>query len=102
MKKYPDTDIKRAIALRKKHTYSFAQLYKITGIPGPTIRNWCKHKYVGTRWDVLLKTNERKRHSYKNSEVAVLNTISISRDLAKLLVAFLYWCEGAKYPATNK
>src|SRR3972149_6782145 len=102
MKKYSDSKIQDAINLRRKEKYSFVQLQKITQIPASTIRNWCKNERMGTKWDTLLATNERKRNEIINSERSVneeLKKINVST--VKLLVSLLYWCEGAKYPSSN-
>lgn len=103
MKRYLDHEIEKARDLRKKERYSFAQLQRITGIPATTIRNWCRDDFLGTRWDTLLISNQRKRQELKASEkhiINALNTIDIS--YAKIFTALLYWCEGTKYPASNK
>jgi len=103
MKKYQDEEIEKAKKLRNKHNYSFATLQKITGIPATTIRNWCKDDFLGTRWDTLLISNERKRQKIKLSEIKSVNSFKrINKKTAKILAAILYWCEGSKYPSTNK
>lgn len=103
MKKYQDSDIEKAKELRLKFKYSFAQLQKLTGIPATTIRNWCKNDFLGTRWDTLLITNERKRQELKQSEIKAVNSIKdIDKNTAKIFASILYWCEGAKYPSSNK
>lgn len=103
MSKYTDRDIEKARELRRKNRYSFAHLQKLTGIPATTIRNWCNGDNLGTKWDTLLTTNERKRQELKKSEIYVVSSIKpISRNIAKILVSIIYWCEGCKYPSTNK
>jgi hypothetical protein len=103
MGKYPDEEIERARELRRKERYSFAQLQRITGIPATTIRNWCSNDSLGTRWDILLTSNERKRQEIKASETSIISTLkNISNREAKIFAALIYWCEGTKYPASNK
>lgn len=103
MRKYLDKHIQDAINLRKTHKYSFKTLSKLTGIPANTIRGWCKDEIIGTRWDTLLITNERLRQEHKNSEKKVVNRIkTIDKELAKVFVALIYWCEGTKYPSENR
>ncbi len=103
MRKYLDEEIEKAIELRKSQGYSFAHLQRVTGIPATTIRNWCVDEYIGTRWDTLLRSNERKRQELRVSEIATLDTIkNIEVENAKILAAIIYGCEGSKYPATNK
>lgn len=103
MRKYKDQDIIKAKELRKRGRYSFAHLQRLTGIPATTIRNWCGDDYMGTRWDTLLVTNERKRQELKSSEVGVIDSIeNINPVNAKVFASLIYWCEGSKYPATNK
>lgn len=103
MKKYSDANLEHAKFLRKKYHYSFAKLQTITGIPATTIRNWCKNDYLGTRWDTLLSSNERKRNELKSSEISSINnSIFLNKNTAKIFAAIIYWCEGSKYPSTNK
>lgn len=103
MKKYHDKELKKAQSLRKKHGYSFVKLQSITGIPATTIRNWCKDDFLGTRWDTLLTTNERKRNEIRFSETEVVKKFRpLNKDTTKILTSIMYWCEGSKYPATNK
>lgn len=102
MRKYSDVEIQKAIQLRRQHNYSFVQLQKLTGIPATTIRNWCKN-INGNKWKTLLATNQRKRDTLLKSELSALSTFGdLSIDQSKTLAALLYWCEGAKYPNTNK
>lgn len=102
MKRYNIEDIDRIRELRKNYRYSLAELSRQTGIPNTTIGHWCRGDSVQTKWDTLRATNERKRLVYKISEINVIEKIKgIDSDLAKLLVALLYWCEGSKYPASN-
>lgn len=103
MKRYSQQEIENAKELRKKGRYSFAQLQRLTGIPGTTIRNWCADDFLGTRWDTALITYERRRQALKASEITILDSLrEIDSSLAKILTSLLYWCEGAKYPGTNK
>jgi hypothetical protein len=103
MKRYRDYEIEKAKELRKKEGYSFAQLQRITGIPATTIRNWCADDIRGTKWDTLLITNQRKRQELKLSEINELDSLKkIDTVNAKLFISLLYWCEGTKYPASNK
>lgn len=103
MRKYRDEDIESARKLRQKEGYSFAHLQRLTGIPATTIRNWCRDDYIGTRWDTLLKTNERKRQAIKTLEKEIFASgVKLDKLNAKLFASLIYWCEGSKYPATNK
>lgn len=102
MKKYRDEDILKAKELREKEHYSFIQLQQITGIPAPTIRNWCKDIRLGSKWDILLVTNERKRLELKKSELSLFDELEIlSPAILKIVLSLIYWCEGSKYPSTN-
>ncbi len=103
MKRYKDIEIEKALSLRTRYKYSFAQLQKITGIPASTIRNWCKNEFIGARRDTLLNTNFRKRNSIKQSEIKSLKNFNyLNKNAAKILASIIYWCEGSKYPSTNK
>lgn len=103
MKRYSEKETLKVRQLRREKGYSFVQLSRITGIPQTTIRNWCYSDDVHTKWDTLRTTNERRRQEYKKSEMAALSKIeSIGEPMAKIFAALIYWCEGAKYPATNR
>src|SRR5581483_1406939 len=92
-----------ALNLRRIEKYSFAELQRITGIPATTIRNWCLDINSGNRWDTLLIKNERNRQALKIFDVPDLKILDITNAVyAKLFIALIYWCEGSKYPATNK
>jgi DNA-binding transcriptional regulator YiaG len=102
-RKYQDKEIEKAQNLRHKYHYSFVKLAQITGIPATTLRNWCKNDQMGTRWDTLLTTNERRRKKIKSSEIKSITKLKpLDINTRKLLVSIIYWCEGSKYPATNK
>jgi len=100
---YRDKEIEKAQRLRNKYHYSFVKLEQITGIPATTLRNWCKKGQTGTRWDTLLTTNERRRKEIKSSELKSMTKLKLlDKNTKKILASIIYWCEGSKYPATNK
>jgi len=100
---YQDKEIEKAQKLRNKYHYSFVKLAQITGIPATTLRNWCKNDQAVTRWDTLLTTNERQRKEIKSSEIESITKLKLLDTTTKMLLAsMIYWCEGSKYPATNK
>ena len=102
MRRYLDKEIEKVKNLRKKEKYSFAQLQKATGIPATTIRNWCQDEILGTRWDTLLISNERKRQELRESETRILSSIkALDKNQAKIFLSLFYWCEGSKYPSHN-
>lgn len=70
-------------------------------IPNSTIRNWCWESGI-LRGESLRHTNEERRIELKLSEAQIAPKINgISNKEAKLIVALLYGCEGAKYPAST-
>jgi len=100
---YQDKEIEKAQKLRHKYHYSFVKLAQITGIPATTLRNWCKEDQIRTRWDTLLTTNERQRKKIKSSEIkSITQPKLLDKNTKKILASIIYWCEGSKYPATNK
>jgi len=100
---YRDKEIEKAQRLRTKYHYSFVKLEQITGIPATTLRNWCKNGQTETRWDTLLTTNERRRKEIKSSELKSMTELKLlDKNTKKILASIIYWCEGSKYPATNK
>lgn len=103
MRIYQDKEISIAISLRKEKGYSFAELQRRTGIPATTIRNWCRGETIASRQDTLLLSNDRKRIEIKQSELASLDSLgTLSPTQVKVYLSLLYWCEGTKYPASNK
>lgn len=102
MRKYTDEQIQQAKSLRETHKYSFNYLHQLTEIPASTLKNWCANEFIITRSSSFLANNERRRKNIKQSELAALNSLkTINTNTAKIFVSLLYWCEGAKYPASN-
>lgn len=102
MKRYSDKLVQKAVSLRKKNRYSYKVLHRIMGVPETTIRSWCMEFDDGTKWDTILANNERKRQEFRQSDIGVVNSISLSdQEKIKLLTALLYWCEGSKYPSST-
>ncbi len=103
MKRYLDSEIAQIKTQRKKHRYSFSHLSRLYGIPSSTIRNWCYGDTVFTKGDILRSFHARKREELKESEtLGTDDMVRMSIEQAKLFAAIIYWCEGAKYPASNR
>ncbi|MBI2029251.1 hypothetical protein HYT02_02460 [Candidatus Gottesmanbacteria bacterium] len=99
MKRYSEDFIKKVREIRRKEGLSFVELGKRFKMHSSTMRNWC-HDIEGSRWNTLIKSNEKKRQEIKNSELSVVpNVKSIGNKQAKLIASILYGCEGSKYPA---
>lgn len=103
MKRYSDSIIDQIRTERKEHKYSFYHLSRLHGIPSSTIRNWCYGTVVYSKSDILSSFHERKRAELKLTEISAIDDAKeITTERAKLYAALIYWCEGAKYPASNK
>lgn len=84
---------------RKRETgASLRDLEKMFSVPGTTISRWVRDIKIDDpnyrRHEAMV---EETRNKYKN----LVGKININKDLARLLVAVLYWCEGSKYPSSN-
>ncbi len=102
MRKYTDEQIHKAKFLRETHKYSFNYLHQLTGIPTTTLKNWCKNEPFVSRSSSFIANNQRRRNVIKQSESVIVGSLKeIDTNTAKILVGLLYWCEGAKYPASN-
>lgn len=102
MRRYPERLIIKIRKYRVREKLSFKDLGRIFNIPDTTIRNWCKGT-VSHKREYLIVRNERKRNSFKNSEISIVPKMNkINKNKAKFLAALMYGCEGAKYPATNR
>jgi hypothetical protein len=74
----------------------------LTGIPQATVGHWFRADEKIPKQETLLQNNIRIRQNIKNSESALFSEIALqSKGNAKLWAAIMYWCEGAKYPASN-
>lgn len=103
MKRYLETEIELIKQKRKDHKYSFYRLSQLYGVPASTIRNWCYEDRIYTKGDILRSLHERKRTQLKESEpLGNEDMTRMTSRRAKLFAAIMYWCEGAKYPASNK
>lgn len=99
MRRYQEKFIQTVREIRKIERLSYTQLGVKFNVPPTTIRNWC-HDIVGTKWDTLLISNEKKRQEFKDSELSVVPDLRlIDKNQGKLLASLLYGCEGSKYPA---
>lgn len=118
MKIYPKTIITRAKQLRSTGS-TYREIYDELGanIPKSTLNGWVRHITPPDSYLTQLRTLNQLHLSQirplaqaKNREKldCRLNFIrnkntdlvkSIDKSCAKLILATLYWCEGAKYPS---
>lgn len=102
MRRHAYDFIQKVVALRQKERYSYALLSRKVGIPSSTVRNWCVGLDKGSKWDTLIRSNERKRQEFRAADKYVVKKYDLSDTTkAKLMVALLYWCEGSKYPSST-
>lgn len=120
MERYSDVTIFVAKDLRTRgYTYQEIRNYLKTNIPKSTLSGWLKYTptppfYQGkiailTRKNLkqarkLALTKNKELLEQRLNELSIKNTHLISRidrSIAILLLATLYWCEGAKYPSHN-
>jgi len=82
----------------KKQGISAAEIARRLHVSDTTVLRWCNdipsansyHRYA-----------QNLRDKARAKSVESLKNIKITREKAKILVGILYWCEGAKYPASN-
>jgi len=64
------------------------------------ISRWCRKSTVFETLKNPITYQEKKRQLlYTLDKIKLPN---LDKNMAKILLATLYWCEGAKYPGTNK
>lgn len=102
MKRHTDKEIAKIKNLRLKNKYSYAYLSRLSGIPQSTIGHWFRADEKIPKEETILQYHIRLRNDLKESENILFHEIALtSINNAKLWAALLYWCEGAKYPASN-
>lgn len=101
MQRYTEDLIGKAQLIRKDEKLSFSQIGRRLNVPNSTIRNWCFGLGV-LKSESVRASNEAKRQELKLSEINIVPEFEkISAKDAKFIVALLYGCEGAKYPAST-
>lgn len=98
--KYLSSVIKKSRQLRKQGL-SFYEISRILNVSNSTIRNWCFDLKID-RHKALIINNKFRREKLKQMDLySIPNLSGLTEDQTRFLVALLYGCEGAKYPATN-
>gem|GEM_PF-795335 len=64
------------------------------------ISRWCRKATILNTLKHPITRQEKDRHFYYTKDNIKLNKLDMNS--AKILLATLYWCEGAKYPGTNR
>jgi len=64
------------------------------------ISRWCR-KPLGIIKPTLFSSHQEKLRYYWFTSLPI-KIDTLDRNLATLLLSTLYWCEGAKYPGTNR
>lgn len=94
---YPSNIVEKARKLKIKGL----SIYKIgeeLGIDAGNISRWCRNIPSKNPYSRHTKNLQLKN---KNEHLKILKELKINTKNAKILSAILYWCEGAKYPASN-
>ncbi|MFH1244250.1 MAG: hypothetical protein V1487_01590 [bacterium] len=64
------------------------------------VSRWCRRLCSLDKVNVLSSHQEKERHHWYTYEK--IDFAKMNRNSAKILLCMLYWCEGCKYPGTNK
>lgn len=97
--KLHSVDIVEKARLARKTGTSLRSIGKNLKVPSSTISKWVRdipsdnHFYKKAR--LFEKFN-------KNKLINSIKDYKIDKNQAKLLLSLLYWCEGSKYPSTNR
>jgi hypothetical protein len=103
MKRHSTQEILKIKNFRLRYKYSYAHISRISGIPQTTIGHWFRGDEKIPKEETLLLRNIRNRYLLKISETDVLHKVALrDKNNAKLWAAIMYWCEGAKYPSSNR
>ncbi|MFH2019075.1 MAG: hypothetical protein ABII80_00450 [bacterium] len=64
------------------------------------VSRWCRKLSWLNKIAEFSSYQEKERHHWYKYEK--INFTKIDQNSAKILLSILYWCEGCKYPGTNK
>lgn len=98
MKFYNSQIVEKARALRKQG-FSLRKIEQKIKVPSSTISKWVRDIKVDNSFYKKARLIEKVN---KDKFKYLAKDYKIDKNLAKVLLSFLYWCEGSKYPATNR
>ncbi len=76
------------------------EIGKMLGKSSSNISRWCRKLCPLDRITESSSRQEKERYHWYSYEK--IDFAKIDQNNAKILLAMLYWCEGCKYPGTNK
>lgn len=68
------------------------------GITSSTVSRWCTE--IPNRFSKVIDQNQKKRQLYYSQDQVNIKTMSPKQ--TRVFSALLYWCEGSKYPSSNR
>lgn len=93
---FHDQAIVQKVRKERKKGTSIPKLGAIFGISESSISRWVRDIPSHSK----KFTNARQRENELKLELQYLNdSLKIDKNLAKIFVSLLYWCEGSKHPA---
>ncbi|MCM8788137.1 MAG: hypothetical protein NC935_08875 [Candidatus Omnitrophica bacterium] len=98
MKFYNSKIVEKARVLRKQGL-SLRKIEQKIKVPSSTISKWVRDIKVDNSFYKKARLIEKVN---KDKFKYLAKEYKIDKNLAKVLLSFLYWCEGSKYPATNR
>ena len=82
-----------------KSGYSVADISKKLGKNSSNISRWCR-KTQEIDSDKVASSEEKRRQQFFNLDEIDLESLDVN--MCRILLAVIYWCEGAKYPSSNR
>lgn len=96
--KFYNKNIVDNVRCARKNGKSINALHREFEISAPTISRWVRDIPCNER-TFLAARNKEKTH--KDFFKHVIDDLKVSKNIAKILLSLLYWCEGSKPPAEN-
>ncbi|MFA5051361.1 MAG: hypothetical protein WC499_04600 [Patescibacteria group bacterium] len=96
--KFYDQKIVQEVRKERKKGLSIREIEKKLKVPNFTISRWVRD----IPSDAKAFNLARQKEEFLKSDLRSLcDDLKIDKDLAKIFVSLLYWCEGSKYPSSN-
>lgn len=97
MKFHPTILVEKVRKLRQKGA-SLRELEKKFNIPSSTISRWVRDIHSQEKTYINARIKESL---LKDQSIDIVHAFKVNKASAQILVSFLYWCEGSKYPSSN-
>ena len=97
MKLYNESIVNK-VREQREGGLSIHKLSMLFNIPQATISKWVRD--IKSNNVSFIRAREIG-NNYKQQSIGSIKNYKINKNSAKILLSFLYWCEGSKLPSTN-